>query len=150
MIHIGRHVNVLSLIGAVTKFIKEGELYVVVELCANGSLLSYLHTHRVTFVDEQLTAEEVSINQSINYFIDILIQAAPFTSRRGTVRPANDYLPPDSTATTLYQADTDGDWAEQMHANRNGDKMLSTSDLLSYAYQTANGMIFLAKKNVSV
>jgi hypothetical protein len=37
-----------------------------------------------------------------------------------------------------------------MDENRSRGGILSTSDLLSYAYQAANGMMFLANKNVEI
>jgi hypothetical protein len=42
MTALGTHVNIVQLIGAVTKRIQEGEFYIVMELCERGSLLDVL------------------------------------------------------------------------------------------------------------
>lgn len=52
MIHLGQHVNVLTLLGAVTKNIAMRELLVIVEHCAYGSLEKFLIKNRDNFVDE--------------------------------------------------------------------------------------------------
>ncbi|OXA63548.1 platelet-derived growth factor receptor alpha [Folsomia candida] len=43
---IGRHENIVNLVGACTSEVKQGKLYVVVEYCALGNLQSYLKRHR--------------------------------------------------------------------------------------------------------
>ncbi|ODM98276.1 Platelet-derived growth factor receptor alpha [Orchesella cincta] len=53
MVHLGRHINVVNLLGACTKNLaKKKELFVIVEYCKYGSLLSYLHRHRRTFINQ--------------------------------------------------------------------------------------------------
>lgn len=74
MVHLGRHVNVVNLLGAVTTnlvkksesnaniiqwvesdldllFVAE-ELFVIVEFCKYGSLLNYMHRHKHTFINQ--------------------------------------------------------------------------------------------------
>ncbi|CAL8090050.1 unnamed protein product [Orchesella dallaii] len=53
MIYIGRHPNIVSLIGASTEKIKEKTLYIVVEFCANGSLEDYLRKNKSHVVDQR-------------------------------------------------------------------------------------------------
>lgn len=50
MSHIGSHINLLNVCGAVIENLSAGELFVVFEYCQHGSLLSYLQSKR--FVDE--------------------------------------------------------------------------------------------------
>lgn len=52
MIHLGTHLNVVNLLGAVTKNIAKRELMVIVEYCQFGNLQSFLVKHRPFFVDQ--------------------------------------------------------------------------------------------------
>ncbi|XP_021947889.1 platelet-derived growth factor receptor beta isoform X3 [Folsomia candida] len=53
MVHLGRHVNVVNLLGAVTtNLVKKKELFVIVEFCKYGSLLNYMHRHKHTFINQ--------------------------------------------------------------------------------------------------
>lgn len=51
LIHIGQHLNIVNLLGAVTKNIRYGELYVMVEYCHIGNLRNYLLRNKDYFVD---------------------------------------------------------------------------------------------------
>lgn len=52
MIHLGTHLNVVNLLGAVTKNIAKRELMVIVEYCQFGNLQTFLVKHRAFFVDQ--------------------------------------------------------------------------------------------------
>lgn len=52
MIYLGQHPNILGLVGAVTKHIGRGELYVCMEFCEHGCLLDVLKSRRNSFIDE--------------------------------------------------------------------------------------------------
>lgn len=53
MIHIGRHVNIVNLLGACSKdFASKGELLLLVEYCKHGNILDYMRRHRKEFVDQ--------------------------------------------------------------------------------------------------
>lgn len=49
MSHIRPHVNVIRLIGACTQNVENRELYVLTELCDNGSLRDYLIRNTMKF-----------------------------------------------------------------------------------------------------
>ncbi|XP_056009649.1 vascular endothelial growth factor receptor 1-like isoform X2 [Ostrea edulis] len=51
LIHVGQHLNIVNLLGAVTKDIRYGEMYVIVEYCHFGNLRSYLLKHKEEFRD---------------------------------------------------------------------------------------------------
>lgn len=52
MIHLGKHLNVVNLLGACTKNIHKHELLVIVEFCTFGNIHQYLLSHRDIFVDQ--------------------------------------------------------------------------------------------------
>ncbi|KAK3861992.1 hypothetical protein Pcinc_032098 [Petrolisthes cinctipes] len=64
MIHIGRHVNIVNLLGAHSKDLaSKGELMLLVEYCRYGNILDYMHRHRKEFVNQ--INEEDKIDPSI-------------------------------------------------------------------------------------
>ncbi|XP_063602901.1 vascular endothelial growth factor receptor 1-like [Penaeus indicus] len=53
MMHIGRHMNIVNLLGACSKhFASKGELLLLVEYCKHGNILEYMRRHRKEFVDQ--------------------------------------------------------------------------------------------------
>ncbi|KAG8226012.1 hypothetical protein J437_LFUL004133 [Ladona fulva] len=52
MVHLGKHLNVVNLLGACTKNLTKRELLVIVEYCRFGNLQNYLLRHREDFIDE--------------------------------------------------------------------------------------------------
>ncbi|CAH0560029.1 unnamed protein product [Brassicogethes aeneus] len=52
MVHLGQHLNVVNLLGAVTKNVAKRELMVMVEYCKFGNLQNYLLKHRNNFVNQ--------------------------------------------------------------------------------------------------
>lgn len=60
----GRHLNIVNLLGAVTINIAERELMIIVEHCEFGNVQSFLVKHRQHYVD-QIIAGEDRIDSSI-------------------------------------------------------------------------------------
>lgn len=52
MIYLGQHLNVVNLLGAVTKNIEKRELMVIVEYCRYGNIREFLVNHRLNFIDQ--------------------------------------------------------------------------------------------------
>ncbi|CAL8122848.1 unnamed protein product [Orchesella dallaii] len=50
MIYIGKHDSIVELVGAFTSQLRRGNVYIFVELCANGSMEHYLRNNRHKFV----------------------------------------------------------------------------------------------------
>jgi serine/threonine protein kinase len=59
MIHLGKHLNIVNLLGAVTKNINKQELLVIVEFCCFGNLQEYLQKHRKSFENQIVDGEVV-------------------------------------------------------------------------------------------
>ncbi|XP_055592235.1 vascular endothelial growth factor receptor kdr-like isoform X4 [Uranotaenia lowii] len=64
MVHLGQHLNVVNLLGAVTKNIAKRELMVIVEYCRFGNVQNFLLKHRPYFID-QVNTETGEIDPSI-------------------------------------------------------------------------------------
>nr|XP_045625733.1 vascular endothelial growth factor receptor 1-like [Procambarus clarkii] len=52
MIHLGQHLNIVNLLGANTRNIGRGELWILLEYCHHGNLLSFMHRHRQCFINQ--------------------------------------------------------------------------------------------------
>nr|WOX59908.1 receptor tyrosine kinase PVR1A1 [Carcinus maenas] len=53
MIHIGRHANIVNLLGACSKDLaSKGELLLLVEYCRHGNILDYMRRHRREYVNQ--------------------------------------------------------------------------------------------------
>lgn len=66
MIHLGRHLNIVNLLGAVTRNIAKRELMVICEYCEFGNILDFLQNHRSTFTN-LIQNGEIIKHQSVNY-----------------------------------------------------------------------------------
>ncbi|KAK8759242.1 hypothetical protein V5799_003128 [Amblyomma americanum] len=66
LIHLGRHLNIVNILGAVTKNLAKGELMVIVEYCKFGNLRHYLLRHRERFIN-QLNPETGRVDPDICY-----------------------------------------------------------------------------------
>ncbi|CAG7833116.1 unnamed protein product, partial [Allacma fusca] len=62
LIYLGKHVNIIQIIGACTEFLRHGQVYVMVEYCAGGSLGSFLRKNADTFQSNRPSGIEVSQN----------------------------------------------------------------------------------------
>ena len=51
MSYLGSHPNLVALVGAVTRDIKNGEAYLIFELCSNGNAHKFVRDRRDNFVD---------------------------------------------------------------------------------------------------
>ncbi|CDW60176.1 Ig 2 and Pkinase Tyr and I-set domain containing protein [Trichuris trichiura] len=135
MVYLGFHPNVLSLVGAVTKHMVRGELYLITEFCSLGCLRDYVRQHSPGFVNELVFVTPRNVHPSYD-------------------STENDYLTPymlgkiGNLRRTHYQSEVDPTWADELARNRITKSFLCTTDLLSYSYQVANGMDFLASKNL--
>ncbi|XP_061777487.1 receptor-type tyrosine-protein kinase FLT3 [Nerophis ophidion] len=143
--HIGNHANIVNLLGACTD---TGPIYLIFQFCCHGDLLNFLKNssqryHK--FVAQTSTAERFSS----------LYNPTPTKSSRvqeGSV-DSNVLMQPASSEghedkALLHHSLEDVDWNEESDNNDMEDlQALTFDDLLSFAFQVAKGMAFLASKN---
>ncbi|PAV61296.1 hypothetical protein WR25_13797 [Diploscapter pachys] len=129
MCAIGKHPNVVTLIGAITKNMKGGELYVVVEMCELGNLKEFLQANQNNFINElKLLPPETANGET----------------KDGYLRPTG------NKQRSQYAFQQDPQWAISMETDRllpdgkQKNEKLATSDLISFAMQISNGMEYLA------
>ncbi|KAJ8297452.1 hypothetical protein KUTeg_023983 [Tegillarca granosa] len=117
LIHVGQHLNIVNLLGAVTKDIRYGELYVIVEYCHFGNLRNYLVKYRDTFKD---TMED---------YVDPALEKAREAAKEEAVNKPY-YV---NKAQVEYSKDLVG-------------PSLTTKNLICWAFQVARGMEYLSSK----
>jgi serine/threonine protein kinase len=59
MMHLGNHINVLKLLGVLSKHMEDGKLYAVLEYCQFGSLKDYILRKRQTFRPQLLNQASI-------------------------------------------------------------------------------------------
>ncbi|XP_033847919.1 mast/stem cell growth factor receptor kita [Periophthalmus magnuspinnatus] len=141
--YLGNHMNIVNLLGACTV---GGPTLVITEYCCFGDLLNFLRKKREFFIcyknEEDCYYRNVVLQQeatgkgdSLNGYMTMRPSVAgthPLTSeKRRSIRKGGSYI----------EADEESEMFEEDGLS------LDTEDLLSFSYQVAKGMEFLASKN---
>ncbi|XP_023246636.1 vascular endothelial growth factor receptor 1-like [Copidosoma floridanum] len=140
MTHLGKHLNVVNLLGACTRNIYKQpilhileELLVILEHCRFGNLQDYLLHHRNTYID-QIDLSTGKIDSSIR---KISKRNEPFIH-------CTDKYPLDKSM-KLNDASICGD----SQSGNMDYKSICTQDLISWAFQVACGMEFISQRKVA-
>lgn len=176
MAYLGKHLNLVNLIGSNTSHIGRGELWILVEYCRYGSLLSYLHRHRKVFIN-QIDPVDGTFDPRI---CDQTFSFPVFLRSDSTVQHS---LTDTSNFKTVQSCDTAGTYLENDGGSpsrevfhpasnpRSSDPCLgidshgqqvvydksgipgesspfTTSSLVCWAWQAAQGMDYLASRRV--
>ncbi|XP_051820235.1 platelet-derived growth factor receptor alpha [Antechinus flavipes] len=166
MTHLGPHLNIVNLLGACTK---SGPIYIITEYCFYGDLVNYLHKNRDNFLSHH--------PEKAKKELDIFGMNSADESTRSYVilsfENNGDYMDMKQADTTQYvpmlerkQGSKYSDIQRSMYdrpasykkksvsdpevknlLSDDGSEGLSLLDLLSFTYQVARGMEFLASKN---
>uniref|UniRef100_A0A8C2ZRK7 receptor protein-tyrosine kinase n=1 Tax=Cyclopterus lumpus TaxID=8103 RepID=A0A8C2ZRK7_CYCLU len=162
MTHLGPHLNIVNLLGACTK---SGPIYIITEYCFYGDLVNYLHKNRDTFIIKYKSfAVQLTSNKLLQYGVVCSAHSYVILS----FESKGDYMDMKQSDNTQYvpmleMSDaskySDIQRSEYDHPpSQKEDEMddllsddmsegLSTTDLLSFTFQVAKGMEFLASKN---
>ncbi|KAK0165046.1 hypothetical protein PV328_003603 [Microctonus aethiopoides] len=161
MVHLGKHLNVVNLLGACTRNIAKRELLVIVEYCQFGNLHNYLLRHRLDFINQidpatekidplighelLMKAASVESNSSIsmnsNSGPELVSYTSGSDSQGGNMLPDGIILSNNSVQPG-WRSNYRGDYKDQ------NLKPICTQDLLSWAFQVARGMEYLSQRKV--
>ncbi|KAL6486115.1 hypothetical protein MHYP_G00055070 [Metynnis hypsauchen] len=133
--YLGNHINIVNLLGACTV---GGPTLVITEYCCFGDLLNFLRRKRESFYCSTLGED--------CYYRNIVLQ--PDEGRNGymTMRPSvMGVLSTEKQRSTHKGSYSDCDVVSEVL--QEDGLALDTEDLLSFSYQVAKGMDFLASKN---
>ncbi|KAF7266631.1 hypothetical protein GWI33_020129 [Rhynchophorus ferrugineus] len=165
MAHLGKHINVVNLLGACTENVAKKELLVIVEFCRFGNLQNYLFKHRESFIN-QVDPRTGTIDCNIgSQVLDRLYSVS--SDNESTITPPysmQDYREKERNvlATTPTQVTSAGEnhvtlsnnsiqpeWRTNYRGDYRGDvKPVSTTDLITWSFQIARGMEYLASRKV--
>ncbi|XP_076382488.1 vascular endothelial growth factor receptor 1 isoform X2 [Megalopta genalis] len=170
MVHLGKHLNVVNLLGAYTKNILKHELLVIVEFCRFGNLHNYLLKHRSNFVNQidpttgildlsigldllkqtgdvcttnrvKSVKSSLSVSNNRNSDSDSVHCQAAIKNSLGVGMSA-DHPVINSDSTQSGWSDCRGDYKDSYL------KPIYTEDLLSWAFQVARGMEYLSQRRI--
>uniref|UniRef100_A0A4W3IG22 receptor protein-tyrosine kinase n=1 Tax=Callorhinchus milii TaxID=7868 RepID=A0A4W3IG22_CALMI len=166
MTHLGPHLNIVNLLGACTK---TGPIYIITEYCFYGDLVNYLHKNRDNFVsryfekgmkekdifginpaDESTRSYVILSFENNGDYMDMKqaesTQYVPMLERKDSSKYSDIqqsvYDHPPSHKKSLTESTEL--WNPLLDDNSDG---ISFMDLISFTFQVARGMEFLASKN---
>ncbi|CAH1128807.1 unnamed protein product [Ceutorhynchus assimilis] len=152
MVHLGKHINVVNLLGACTKNVAKRELLVIVEFCRYGNLQNYIYKHRPSYIDQ---VDPVSGTIDYNIGAEILDRTYSISSDNCPVS-MQDYRERNQTMSTGDESvimSNNSFQQPEWRLNYKGDyrgevKPISTRELLTWSFQVARGMEYLASRKV--
>ncbi|KAK4010925.1 hypothetical protein OUZ56_020047 [Daphnia magna] len=143
LMHLGSHLNVVNLLGTCTKQINKGELFVIVEYCRFGNLQTYLINHRHGFInlmDEfgNMKSDD-EMHKIFSEYGDVAVTRTGSALEKSKFPPFESiYDPQEPKSFWHYQEDSDATLI----------RSVTTRDLISWSFQIARGMDYLASKKV--
>ncbi|XP_063776990.1 platelet-derived growth factor receptor alpha isoform X2 [Pseudophryne corroboree] len=164
MTHLGAHLNIVNLLGACTK---SGPIYIITEYCIYGDLVNYLHKNRDNFQSRHPEKQKKDLDifglnptddSTRSYVIlsfenngDYMDMKQADTTQYVPMLEMNEASKYSDIQRSLY--DRPASYKKKPIAevknllSDDGFEGLTLLDLLSFTYQVARGMEFLASKN---
>ncbi|XP_026880257.2 mast/stem cell growth factor receptor kita isoform X2 [Electrophorus electricus] len=137
--YLGNHINIVNLLGACTV---GGPTLVITEYCCFGDLLNFLRRKRDSFCCSRLGED--------CYYRNVMLQPESGENRNGymTMRPSVMGPASSDKPRSLHKGSASYSDCDVVSEVLQEDGLaLDTEDLLSFSYQVAKGMDFLASKN---
>ncbi|XP_063776988.1 mast/stem cell growth factor receptor Kit [Pseudophryne corroboree] len=138
--YLGHHKNIVNLLGACTV---GGPTLVITEYCCYGDLLNYLRRKRDSFICPKF--EDHSENALYKNLLNSRNHVCDGISEYMDMKPGVPYVVPTKPDKRKSGSYVDQDVTIAMPEE--DDLALDTEDLISFSYQVAQGMNFLASKN---
>ncbi|PIO36666.1 hypothetical protein AB205_0121940, partial [Aquarana catesbeiana] len=133
--HIGNHLNIVNLLGACTK--PGGPLMVIVEYCQFGNLSAYLRSKRNDFV--LYKTKSVRYRQARQHYVE---------TPRDLKRRLDSIASSQSSASSGFAEEKSLSDVEEEEVEEVCKNQLGMEDLISYSFQVARGMEFMASRKV--
>ncbi|NWI65260.1 PGFRA factor, partial [Todus mexicanus] len=166
MTHLGPHLNIVNLLGACTK---SGPIYIITEYCFYGDLVNYLHKNRDNFLnrhpekpkkdldifgmnpaDESTRSYVILSFENTGEYMDMkqadTTQYVPMLERKEGSK-YSDIQRSVYDRPASYKKKSMSESEVKNLLSDDSSEGLSLLDLLSFTYQVARGMEFLASKN---
>ncbi|KAM9330391.1 vascular endothelial growth factor receptor 2 [Gastrophryne carolinensis] len=131
--HIGHHLNVVNLLGACTK--PGGPLMVIVEYCQFGNLSAYLRSKRNEFV--LYKTKSVRYRQTKQHYVE---------TPRDLKKRLDSIASSQSSASSGFAEEKSLSDVEEEEVEDVCKSQLSMEDLISYSFQVARGMEYMASR----
>ncbi|CAH0554004.1 unnamed protein product [Brassicogethes aeneus] len=167
MVHLGKHLNVLNLLGACTRNVFKRELMVIVEFCPYGNLNNYIQRHRNHFVN-QINPTTQSVDFTIGVEVLEKVYSASNSSAvedPGSSKGSNNYNVHYTARTEMSSLSNNCEFNNEFYLSNNcciqpdsgsnykGDykenvKPIFTKNLICWAFQVSRGMEYLASRKV--
>lgn len=138
--YLGHHKNIVNLLGACTV---GGPTLVITEYCCYGDLLNYLRRKRDSFICQKF--EDHSESALYKNLLNSRERVCEGLSEYMDMKPGVSYVVPTKSDKRKSGSYVDQDVTIAMPEE--DDLALDTEDLISFSYQVAQGMNFLASKN---
>lgn len=141
--YLGHHINIVNLLGACTI---GGPTLIITEYCCYGDLLNYLRRKRDSFICPKLEDHvEIALYKNLLSPKDLLCN---LNSEYMDMKPGVPYVvPPKQEKRRFGRPSSYIDRNINISVPEEDDLALDIEDLLSFSYQVAKGMSFLASKN---
>uniref|UniRef100_A0AAR2LH83 receptor protein-tyrosine kinase n=1 Tax=Pygocentrus nattereri TaxID=42514 RepID=A0AAR2LH83_PYGNA len=141
--YLGNHINIVNLLGACTV---GGPTLVITEYCCFGDLLNFLRRKRESFYCSTLGEDCYYRNIVLHHAEGIFFACSEGRNGYMTMRPSvMGVLSTEKQRSTHKGSYSDCDVVTEVL--QEDGLALDTEDLLSFSYQVAKGMDFLASKN---
>uniref|UniRef100_UPI00358FF675 mast/stem cell growth factor receptor Kit-like isoform X1 n=2 Tax=Myxine glutinosa TaxID=7769 RepID=UPI00358FF675 len=154
MSHLGHHINIVNLLGACTV---GGPILVITEYCCHGDLLNFLHQKKNDF---RMWNTRLTEYQNLSFLENILppqerkaekgdyLEMRPRSPSLLAKIQSHDMTPLVSKGINGTGLKSDDALEEEEDFDEQADRQpLDLEDLISFSYQVAKGMAFLAFKN---